>query len=119
MAPQITEVFYSNPHCETQYEDLSRNGEHSSNGNRKCDIFLIADRALIGARENEHLWYSSMSQHYTDHSVEDIDSQKDDDEKYQDLSGLMHGIQPSDHHGIQHWKYDNTRSIQYNVQNPA
>lgn len=98
MAPQITEVFYSNPHCETQYEDLSRNGEHSSNGNRKCDIFLIADRA---------------------HSVEDIDSQKDDDEKYQDLSGLMHGIQPSDHHGIQHWKYDNTRSIQYNVQNPA
>jgi hypothetical protein len=36
--------------------------------------------------------------HYGNYSVENVKSQEDDDEKYQDLSGwLIHGMQSSDY----------------------
>jgi hypothetical protein len=41
--------------------------------------------------------------HYDNYSVENVESQEDDDEKYQDFSGwLIHGIQPSDDDDLQH-----------------
>ncbi|KAG1776715.1 hypothetical protein EV702DRAFT_1228505 [Suillus placidus] len=60
----FTEVLDSNPGCETQCEDLPHSAKYPNNGIQKYAIFPKANRALIGARENEFLWYSSMSPMY-------------------------------------------------------
>ncbi|KAG1765716.1 hypothetical protein EV702DRAFT_1050912 [Suillus placidus] len=84
----FTEVLDSNPGCETQCEDLPHSAKYPSNGIQKYAIFPKANRALIGAGENEFLWYSSMSP--IDHSIENVVSQEGDSEEYhQDISGLF------------------------------
>jgi hypothetical protein len=58
--------------------------------------------------------------HYSNHSIESVDSQEGDNEKYQDPSGsLIHGMQPSDDNDLQHCKYHNTHPIPYDVHNEA
>jgi hypothetical protein len=119
MSSQFTEVFYRNPDCETQCEDLPHNGRYPSQWIEKYDIFRKANRALIGAGENVFLWYSAMSpmhflstikhtlwsmhrHHYGYHSVKNVASQESNNEKYQDFSrSLMHGMQPSDDDDLQ------------------
>jgi hypothetical protein len=58
---QFTEVLYGNPDCETQYKDLKCNGEYPSDGIQEYGISRVVNVAPIGARENDFLWYLSMS----------------------------------------------------------
>jgi hypothetical protein len=52
-------VLYSNPDCKAQCKDLPYNAEYPSHGHQKSGISIIEISALIGARDNELLWYSS------------------------------------------------------------
>ncbi|KAG2040591.1 hypothetical protein BDR03DRAFT_948009 [Suillus americanus] len=52
---QFMEVFYSNPHHETQCKDLPYSGKYPNHETQKHGISGIVNDALIGAGENEFL----------------------------------------------------------------
>jgi hypothetical protein len=55
------EVFYSNPDCKTEYDELPYNAEYPNPGQQKFKLFVSLNlvSTLMGTGEDELIWNSS------------------------------------------------------------